>query len=104
MLRQAELEAAMAAAATRLVQVEARLRSIESEGHMPSNDVVVKSLPVVRVAELAGVAPDFDTIGPVIQPLYAELHQLLTAAGITPTGPGRGDTGSSPSPKHRHDE
>lgn len=34
-LRRAELETAMAAAAARLVQVGARLRAIESEGHMP---------------------------------------------------------------------
>lgn len=87
-LRRAELETAMTAAAARLVQVEARLRSIESEGHMPSNDVVVKSLPTVRVAELTSVAPDFDTIGPVIQPLYEELMTRLEAAGIALTGPG----------------
>lgn len=87
-LRRAELEAAMTAAAARLVQVEARLRSIESEGQMPSNDVVLKSLPSVRTAELTGVAPDFDTIGPVIQPLYDELFRRLEAAGIAPSGPG----------------
>ncbi|MGW6403647.1 MerR family transcriptional regulator [Streptomyces sp. NPDC055134] len=87
-LRRMELEAAMTASAARLVQVEARLQSIESEGRMPSNDVVVKSLPSVRVAELAGVAPDFDTIGPVIQPLYEELMQRLSAAGIALAGPG----------------
>ncbi|RCH68969.1 MerR family transcriptional regulator [Streptomyces sp. SDr-06] len=87
-LRRAELEAAREAAVTRLVQVEARLRSIESEGHMPGNDVVIKSLPSVRVAELTGVAPDFDTIGPVIQPLYEELFRRLDAAGVTPSGPG----------------
>ncbi|MFB7336937.1 MerR family transcriptional regulator [Streptomyces adustus] len=87
-LRRAELEAAMTAAAARLVQVEARLRSIESEGQMPSNDVVLKSLPSVRLAELTGVAPDFDTIGPVIQPLYDELFRRLGSAGIAPSGPG----------------
>ncbi|MFC4909382.1 MerR family transcriptional regulator [Actinomadura gamaensis] len=87
-LRRAELEAAMTAAAARLVQVEARLRSIESEGRMPSEDVVVKSLPSVRVAEVSGVAPGFDGIGPVIQPLYDELFQLLGKAGIAPSGPG----------------
>ncbi|MFD4763441.1 MerR family transcriptional regulator [Streptomyces sp. NPDC058439] len=87
-LRRAELEAAMTAAAARLVQVEARLRSIESEGQMPSDDVVLKSLPSVRVAELTGLAPDFDTIGPVIQPLYDELFRRLEAAGVAPSGPG----------------
>ncbi|MCX5206640.1 MerR family transcriptional regulator [Streptomyces sp. NBC_00237] len=87
-LRQAELETAMTEAATRLAHVEARLRSIENEGRMSTNDVVMKSLPGVRVAELTGVAPDFDTIGPTIQPLYAELFQRLEAAGVTPSGPG----------------
>ncbi|MEV5009314.1 MerR family transcriptional regulator [Streptomyces sp. NPDC055692] len=89
-LRRAELESAMAAAAVRLVQVEARLRAIESEGHMPTNDVVIKSVPAVRVAELVATAASFEPedIGPVIGPLYDELFQLLDAAGITPTGPG----------------
>ncbi|MEV3928479.1 MerR family transcriptional regulator [Streptomyces sp. NPDC053728] len=87
-LRHAELEATMTAAAARLTQVEARLRSIESEGQMPSNDVVLKSLPSVRLAELTAVAPDFDTIGPVVEPLYGELFRRLEAAGIAPSGPG----------------
>ncbi|MCQ4206197.1 MerR family transcriptional regulator [Streptomyces longispororuber] len=87
-LRRADLEADIAAAAARLGQVEARLRSIESEGHMPAEDVVIKQLPAVRVAELTAVAPDFDTIGPVIQPLYEELFRRLGVAGIQPTGPG----------------
>ncbi len=89
-LRRAELEAAMAAAAARLVQVEARLRAIESEGHMPKNDVVIKSVPAVRVAELTAIAASFEPedIGPVIGPLYDELFRRLEVAGITPTGPG----------------
>ncbi|TQF03746.1 MerR family transcriptional regulator [Kitasatospora acidiphila] len=89
-LRRAELETAMAAAAMRLVQVEARLRAIESEGRMPTNDVIIKSLPAVRLAELTATAASFEPgdISPVIGPLYEELFQLLAAAGITPTGPG----------------
>ncbi|MFF4517912.1 MerR family transcriptional regulator [Streptomyces mirabilis] len=89
-LRRAELEADMAAAAARLVQVEARLRSIESEGHMPTNDVVIKSLPAIRVAELTATAASFEPedIGPVIGPLYEELFRRLEVAGVTPVGPG----------------
>ncbi|WP_026413035.1 MerR family transcriptional regulator [Actinomadura oligospora] len=87
-LRRAELEAAMTAAAARLVQVEARLRSIEREGQMPTEDIVVKSLPKLRVAEVSGVTSGFDAITPVIQPLYEELFQLLEKAGIAPSGPG----------------
>ncbi|MFF1413191.1 MerR family transcriptional regulator [Streptomyces sp. NPDC058289] len=89
-LRQAELESAMAAAAARLTQVETRLRIIENEGTMSSIDIVVKSLPPVRLAELSGVAPSYDgqDIGPVIGPLYAELLSRVEAAGVTLTDPG----------------
>ncbi|MPY52528.1 MerR family transcriptional regulator [Streptomyces acidicola] len=89
-LRRAELETAMAVAGARLVQVEARLRAIESEGHMPTNDVVIKSVPSVRVAELTATAASYEPedISPVIGPLYDELFRCLGSAGITPTGPG----------------
>ncbi|MFJ8921996.1 MerR family transcriptional regulator [Streptomyces sp. NPDC102415] len=89
-LRRAELEGAMTAAAARLVQVEARLRSIESEGHMPTNDVVIRSIPAIRVAELTATAAGFEpeAISPVIGPLYDELFRRLEAAGVKPTGPG----------------
>ncbi|MFK4225341.1 MerR family transcriptional regulator [Streptomyces sp. NPDC019890] len=89
-LRRAELETAMTEAAARLSQVEARLRSIESEGHMPTEDVIIKSIPAVRVAELTATAAGYEPehIGPVISPLYDELFRRLEAAGVTPTGPG----------------
>lgn len=89
-LRRAELEEAMAASAARLKQVEARLRSIESEGQMPTQDIMIKSIPAVRVAELSGTAASFrpEHIGPVIGPLYEELYRRLRAAGVDPCGPG----------------
>ncbi|MFK4595368.1 MerR family transcriptional regulator [Streptomyces pristinaespiralis] len=89
-LREAELREAMTAAATRLAQVEARLRSIESEGRMPTQDVMIKSTPAVRVAELSAVAASYapEHIGPVIGPLYDELFTRLKEAGVTPAGPG----------------
>ncbi|MFJ8232173.1 MerR family transcriptional regulator [Streptomyces sp. NPDC094448] len=90
LLRRAELEAAMAAAAGRLGAVEARLRSIENEGRMPADDVVLKSVPAVRVAELTAVARSYgpEDISPVIGPLYEELFRRLAAAGVSPAGPG----------------
>ncbi|WP_410539514.1 MerR family transcriptional regulator [Streptomyces sp. KL2] len=89
-LRRAELEDAVAAATARLARVEARLRTIESEGRMPTEDIVVKSIPPVRVAELTGIADSFgpEHIGPVIQPLYDELCRRLERAGVEPAGPG----------------
>jgi effector-binding domain-containing protein len=81
--------AAIAADTARLARVEARLRSIESEGRMPSDDIVVKNLPPVRVAELTATAASLtpEDIGPVVQPLCADLGRRLSEAGVTPTGP-----------------
>jgi DNA-binding transcriptional MerR regulator len=89
-LRRAELVEAVAAATARLTRVEARLRSIESEGHMPADDVVIRAVPAVRVAELTGTAASYQPqdIGPVIGPLYEELFPLLEGAGLRPSGPG----------------
>lgn len=89
MLRRAELSAAIAADEARLVQVEARLRTIETEGQMPSDDVVVKRIAATWVAELTDTAAGFrpEDIGPVVKPLCAELGRRLDgASGIVPTG------------------
>ncbi|WP_037602293.1 MerR family transcriptional regulator [Streptacidiphilus rugosus] len=88
-LRRAELAETVASATARLAQVEARLRTIESEGAMPTDEVVLKSLPAARLAVLTGTAESFDPrhVGPVISPLYRRLHELLTAANVPVTGP-----------------
>ena len=89
-LRHAELQSRLAADKARLAAVEARLRSIETEGAMPVQDVQVKKVPPMRVAEVTGVAADFEpgSIGPVIGPLYEELFGHLKSAGVEPVGPG----------------
>jgi len=88
-LRQAELQAQIAADVSRLSQVEARLRIIEMEGAMPADDIQVKPIPAVRVAELTATAAHLEPafISPVIQPLYQELGSRLGRAGVVPTGP-----------------
>ena len=57
---------------------------------MPTNDVVIKTVPAIRVAELTATAASYEPehIGPVIGPLYDELFRRLDAAGVTPAGPG----------------
>ena len=88
-LRQADLQSQIATDTARLAQVEARLQIIEREGAMPADDIQIKRIPPVRVAELTGSAASFEpeSIGPVIQPLYDELCGRLGRAGLTPTGP-----------------
>jgi DNA-binding transcriptional MerR regulator len=88
-MRRAQLQEQMAADAARLASVEARLRTIEREGRMSTDDVVVKQVPRTRVAELAAVAASYEgsDIGPVIQPLYDELFRRLGMAGVKISGP-----------------
>jgi DNA-binding transcriptional MerR regulator len=88
-LRQAELHSHIATDTARLAQVEARLQIIEREGAMPVDDVQIKRIPGVRVAELTDTAASFEpeSIGPVIQPLYDELRDRLDRAGLTSAGP-----------------
>ena len=88
-LRHAELQSQIATDTARLAQVEARLQIIEGEGTMPADDVQIKRIPGVRVAELTGTAAGFEpeSIAPVIRPLYDELRDRLERAKVTPAGP-----------------
>jgi DNA-binding transcriptional MerR regulator len=88
-LREAELHSQIATDTAQLAQVAARLRIIEREGTMPADDVQVKLIPEVQVAELTGTAASFEpeSISPVIGPLYDELRNRLDRAELTPTGP-----------------
>ena len=64
-------------------------RIIELEGAMPVDDIQVKRIPAVRVAELTATAARLEpaSINPIIQPLYRELGERLGQAGLTPAGP-----------------
>jgi effector-binding domain-containing protein len=88
-LRRVELQSQITADTARLAQVEARLQVIGSEGAMPTDDVQIKRIPAMRVAELTATAAGFDpdSIGPVIQPLYDQLMCGLGRAGLVPVGP-----------------
>ena len=87
-LRQAELESRITADASQLAQVAARLQIIEKEGAMPADEVQIKRIPAVRVAELTAVAATFEpaSITPVITSLYDELFTRLGRAGVAPVG------------------
>lgn len=88
--REDELRERIAADRDRLARVAARLTVIESEGRMPTHEIVVKPLPPVRVAERHATAASFapEDVGPVIGPLYEELEAAMARAGVAPTGPG----------------
>jgi DNA-binding transcriptional MerR regulator len=88
-LRLADLQTQIAADHARLAQVEARLQLIEREGAMPADDVQIKRIPAVRVAELSDTAGGFEPeqISPVIVPMYEDLFARLGRAAVTPAGP-----------------
>ena len=88
-LRRAELAAQVRRDNERLAQVDARLRMIESEGHMDTGDIVVKNVPPLRVAMLSATAIGYDhpsSITENLSPLYPRLMQLMEKAGVAMTG------------------
>ena len=87
-LRRAELETQITADTGRLARVEARLRSIQEEGQMITQDVTLKSVPAIRIAELRGTAGSWapEDIGPEIRSLFGQLGERLAAAGVQPCG------------------
>jgi len=102
-LRRAELEAQVQRDTVRLALVDARLRLIESEGHMDTGDVILKKLPPLRVAELSATATSYDdptSITENLSPLYPRLMELMEKSAVpmcgspiayylpAPTGPG----------------
>jgi DNA-binding transcriptional MerR regulator/effector-binding domain-containing protein len=88
-LRRAEIHAQIEAETSRLGRVEARLLSIEEDGCVPADGVVVKRLAPLRVGELTGTAAGWEpeAITPVIRPLYADLFCRLAGAEVTVAGP-----------------
>lgn len=88
-MRRAELHEQIASDTARLARVEARLRVIEMEDAMSSDDVEVKTVPAVRVAELSapvgGFEPQFIT--PVLGPLFDRLMARLAEAGVACIAP-----------------
>ncbi|MEU8817878.1 MerR family transcriptional regulator [Actinoplanes sp. NPDC048796] len=88
-LRRAELATRMRQDTARLAQVDARLRMIESEGHMDTGDVVLKTIPAMRVAQLSATAEGYDhptSITENLSPLYPRLMELMERHGVAMTG------------------
>jgi DNA-binding transcriptional MerR regulator len=88
-LRRAELAVQVERDSTRLALVDARLRMIETEGHMNTGDIVRKQVPALRVAELSATALGYDhpsSITENLSPLYPRLMELMEKAGIPMTG------------------
>ena len=82
-LKQAEISQLVTEEQARLSRVENRLRLIESEGMMPSHDVVLKELEPQRVVSLREVLADPQDVGTMI----GDGFSALIPAGIMPVAP-----------------
>jgi effector-binding domain-containing protein len=84
-LRQSEIQQQMQAEQARLVQVEWRLKQIEQEETMPTQEVILKKIPPQAVASVRDTVP---TTG--ISDLFTEVYTHLGQHKVSPAGPSMG--------------
>ena len=82
-LKQAEAHQKVEDKQTRLARVEWRLRQIEQEGVMSTQEVVLKKVAAMTVGSLRDIIPTYSEIGQ----LYGELFAYLGRQRISPVGP-----------------
>lgn len=85
-LKQVEIRQQVQEEQARLARVEQRLRRIEQEETMPSQEVVLKNVPAQPVASVRDIAPAYSAIGQFLGEVFAHLGQHR----IRPAGPPMG--------------
>ena len=89
MLRRAQLEQELAAQQEQLLEIEARLRYLATEGAMPADAITVRKIPAIEVVALTAPAPAYGPqhIVPIVNRLR-EQFDLLGIGGLAEaTGP-----------------
>jgi effector-binding domain-containing protein len=81
-LKRAEIQEQVRQERARLARVEWRLKQIEQEETMPTQEVVLKQVPPIEIASVRDTVP---TTG--ISQLFAELFAYLGQYGANPVGP-----------------
>ncbi len=82
-LKQSELQQQVEDQQARLDRVAARLRQIEQEGKMPTNEVTLKEVPTLRIASVRDVVSTY----PAQSTLWEELETYLQQQQVEPSGP-----------------
>jgi effector-binding domain-containing protein len=82
-LKQVEIQEQLDQEQARLARVEQRLRQIEQEETMPSQEVVLKEVPSQPVASVRDVVPTFGHI----DQLFGEIFAYLGQHRLNPSGP-----------------
>lgn len=85
-LKQAEIQQIVDEEAARLARVAARLKQIEQEGIMPSQEVVLKTIETQHVLAIREVVPTPSAVGT----LMGEAFMGLMGAGVAVSGPPMG--------------
>lgn len=86
-LKQVELRQQLAEGQARLARIEAWLQAFEQEALMPVYDVVLKKVEPLKVAQVRGVAPSMEQLGPTLDRLFDQVLSSITQQGATSTWP-----------------
>jgi DNA-binding transcriptional MerR regulator len=86
-LRQAEIQQLVQAEQARLTLIETRLRQIEQENTMATNEVVIKEVPAQLVAGLKGVVPSWAEAEAFFAPFFAKGTEYVAQHGNKFAGP-----------------
>jgi DNA-binding transcriptional MerR regulator len=81
-MRQSEIQQQMAEEQAQLARVEQRLKQIELEETMPTQEVLIKKVPTLAVASVRDSVPTTD-----IPQLFGEFFGYLVQRGLGPAGP-----------------
>src|SRR5215467_9959510 len=87
-LKQVELRQQLEEGQVRLARIEAWLQAFEQEAIMPAYDVVLKKVAPLQVAQVRGVAPSMEQIGPTLDGLFDQVLGYISQHGVTAVGPG----------------
>lgn len=82
-MKQTELQQRLEEEQARLVRVEWRLRQIEQEETMTTEEVVLKKIPAITAASVRDIIPTYSDINR----LYSEIFAHLGQHGVRPAGP-----------------
>ncbi len=87
-LKQVELHQQLTEGQARLLRIEAWLQAFEQEVTMPAYDVILKNVAPLQVAQVRGVAPGMEQVGPTLNRLFDQVMGYITQQGATLVGPG----------------
>lgn len=82
-LKQVELRQQLTEGQARLARIEAWLHAFEQEDTMSDYAVVLKNVAPLRVAQMRGVAPSMEQIGPSLDGLFDQVMGYLGHQGAT---------------------